>query len=269
MTPADTQLSAAPRPRVGIPWRISSEEDKATTGGQMGKPGKTKDYMEAVEKAGGEAVLVSLRDREERNRLISTLDAFVLPGSQADVEPREYGAVNRGLSEPADPLREEADRAILKHAFGEKKPVLAICYGFQMLNVYHGGTLVQDIHAELKDTGKKLERHRKRDAPPSADDPWHGLTLEPDSRLVRLAGGPEARVNSSHHQAIEKLGKNLRVTAYATDGIIEAVEWNGDSNWVVGVQWHPERMPDDVLAQRLFQDFVAAARAREVVAQKT
>ena len=269
MTRTEPQPNIGRRPRVGVPWRISSEEDKAKAAGQMGKPGKTKDYLEAVEKAGAEGVLVSLKDREERTRLLPTLDAFVLPGSQADVEPREYGAVNRGLSEPADPLREETDRAILKHAFAEKKPVLAICYGFQMLNVYNGGSLVQDIHTELKDTGKKLERHRKRDAPPSVDDPWHAVTLEPDSCLVRLAGGPQARVNSSHHQAIEKLGKNLRITAHATDGIIEAVESTGDSNWIVGVQWHPERMPEDPLAQRLFQDFVAAARAREAVAQKT
>jgi putative glutamine amidotransferase len=186
------------------------------------------------------------------------------------VEPREYGAVNRGLSEAADLLREETDRMILKHAFAEKKPVLAICYGFQMLNVYNGGSLIQDIHTELKGTGKKLERHRKKDAPPSADDPWHGVTLEPDSRLVTLASGFDARVNSSHHQAIDKLGRDLKITARATDGIIEGVEWTGDSNWVVGVQWHPERMQGEAFAERLFREFIAvAASARNTVAHKT
>jgi putative glutamine amidotransferase len=269
MTPADPHPSTANRPRVGIPWRASDDEEKARTAGPTGKIGKTEDYVKAVEKAGGEGIIITLKDREERTRLIPTLDAYVLPGSQADVDPGEYGSINRGLSAPADPQREETDRAILKHAFAEKKPVLAICYGFQILNVYYDGTLIQDIQTELKDSGGKLERHRKKDPPPSADDPWHGVTLEPESRLVTLANGSVARVNSSHHQAINKLGHDLRITARATDGIIEGIEWTGDSNWVVGVQWHPERMPDDPLAQRLFEQFVAAARAREAVVHET
>jgi putative glutamine amidotransferase len=75
-------------------------------------------------------------------------------------------------------------------------------------------------------------------------------------------------VNSSHHQAVERVGKGLQVTAHAPDGTIEAVEWTGDSNWVVGVQWHPERMFGDAFSERLFRDFVAAAsQARSPVAQ--
>jgi putative glutamine amidotransferase len=260
MNPRAPQVEKIKRPRVGIPWRTSAEEDKAKTTGLMGK---SKDYLDAVEKAGGEAVAVPLRDPEERNRLIPTLDAYVLPGSPADVEPSEYGAENRGLSEPADLAREETDRAILKHAFSEKKPVLAICYGCQTLNVYLGGSLIQDIHTELGNTDKKLERHRKKDEPPSSTDPIHGAAFESDSRLADVAGSTQARINSSHHQAIEKPGKNLRVTAHATDGVIEGVEWTGDSNWVVGVQWHPERMTmtGDAFSERLFSDFVAAARS--------
>ncbi len=173
--------------------------------------------------------------------------------------------MNRGLSAPADPLRDETDRAILKHALAEKKPVLAICYGCQLLNVYLGGTLIQDLRAEIG----TVTPHRKKDVGPEAkEDPIHGATLEAGSRLASIAGRTEAAVNSSHHQAIAQLGKNLHVTAHAPDGTIEAVEWTGDSNWVVGVQWHPERMPDDPLAQRLFEQFVAAARAREAVAHK-
>jgi putative glutamine amidotransferase len=270
MAPTSPQPSAANRPRVGIPWRISDDEDKARSAGPKGKIGKTEDYLKAVEKAGGEGIIITLKDEVERNRLIPTLDAFVLPGSQADVEPGEYGAANQGLSQPADPLREETDRAVLKHALTEKKPVLAICYGFQMLNVYRGGSLIQDLQTELKDQGMKLERHRKKDAPPSAEDPWHAVTLEPDTRLIRLATGPGARVNSSHHQAINKLGRDLKIAARATDGIIEGVEWTGDSNWVVGVQWHPERMPGNAFAERLFREFVAAAASvRNTIAHKT
>lgn len=266
MSPTDTQQSTVHRPRVGIPWRTAAEEDKAKAAGLRGK---TEDYLKAVEGAGAKGVLVPLKDEKERNRLIPTLDAFVLPGSPADVEPREYGSVNRGLSEPADPLREETDRAILKHAFAEKKPVLAICYGCQLLNVYLGGTLIQDLRAEAATT----TAHRKKDLvaegnPEPKEDPTHAATLEAGSRLAELAGDRQAVVNSSHHQAIQEPGKNLLITSRASDGTIEGVEWTGDSNWVVGVQWHPERMFGDAFSERLFRDFVAAANARSTIAAR-
>lgn len=268
MSLIDTHQSASHRPRVGIPWRTSTDEDQARTTGQHGK---TEDYLRAVERAGAEGVILPLKDRKERDRLIPTLDAFVLPGSPADVEPQSYGAVNRGLSAPADAAREEADRAVLRHAFAAKKPVLAICYGCQLLNVYLGGTLIQDLKAE---TGT-VTPHQKKDLvsegePEPKDDPAHPAKFESGSRLGALAGSSRAAVNSSHHQAIQEPGKDLRVTSRASDGTIEAVEWTGDSNWVTGVQWHPERMLEDAFSERLFSDFVAAAaKAREVIAHKT
>jgi putative glutamine amidotransferase len=241
------------RPRVGIPWRTSEEE------AQRNFP-KIANYQEAVRKAGGEPVLVSLNDRQEQGRVIPTMDAFVLPGSPADVKPEEYGAVNDGLSAPADSPREEADRAILAHAFAEKKPVLAICYGCQLLNVYLGGTLIQDVRAELGTT----TAHGKKDVPASTkEDPVHRATFAAGSRLAELAAG-STEINSSHHQAIRQPGKNLQVTAHSSDGVVEGVEWTGDSNWVIGVQWHPERMFGDAFSERLFRDFVAAARGAAV-----
>jgi len=254
MTPAETQRNTAHRPRVGIPWRTSAEEGNVMSGGPRGR---TEDYLKAVERAGAEGILIPLKDQDERNRLIPTLDAFVLPGSSADVAPSEYGAVDRGLSAPADLPREETDRAILRHALAEKKPVLAICYGCQLLNVYQGGTLIQDLRAETGTTTP----HRKKDLVPEADqDPVHGATFDPGSRLASIAGRTEAAINSAHHQAIATPGKNLRVTSRAADGTVEGVEWTGDSNWVVGVQWHPERMFGDAFSERLFREFVSAAR---------
>jgi putative glutamine amidotransferase len=220
MNPAATSGSTAHRPRVGIPWRTSRDETKGS---------RPEDYEQAVRRAGGEPILLSLANPVELRGILPSLDAFVLPGSPADVEPTEYGAANGGLSAPADLPREEADRAVLKHALAEKKPVLAICYGCQMLNVYLGGTLIQDLRTEMGTTTP----HRKKDiAPEPASDPQHGATFEPGSRL-----------------------------AHAGDGTVEGVEWTGDSNWVTGVQWHPERMFGDAGAERLFSDFIAAARA--------
>jgi putative glutamine amidotransferase len=245
MSPQDSS-----RPRVGIPWRTSEEE-------AQGNRPKIANYEEAVRKAGGEPVLIPLADQEQQERLIPDMDAFVLPGSPADVDPGEYGQVDHGKSAPADLPREQADRAILEHAFAQKKPVLAICYGCQLLNVYLGGTLIQDIRSELGTT----TAHRKKDLTPEPqNDPIHGAQFEGGSRLAEIAGSGAAEINSSHHQAIARPGRNLRVTAHSTDGIIEGVEWTGDANWVTGVQWHPERMFGDAFSERLFRAFVVAAR---------
>jgi putative glutamine amidotransferase len=259
MSPATTSGRASFRPRVGIPWRTSQEEAE-------GNRPKIRNYEDAVRRAGGEPVLLPLSDPLELERALPTLDGFVLPGSPADVEPAEYGAVNRGLSAPSDLAREAADRTVLKHAFAEQKPVLAICYGCQLLNVYLGGTLIQDLRAE---TGTSVP-HRKKDlVPEPKKDPRHPAAFDQGSRLAAITGGTRGEVNSSHHQAIATPGKSLRVTAHAGDGTIEGVEWTGDANWVVGVQWHPERMFGDAAAERLFADFVVAARnARKVVTQK-
>ena len=250
MTPASPNL-----PRIGIPWRTSQEES------EQRRP-KVQDYENAILAAGAEPVVLSLRDHAGLKEQLASLDGFVLPGSPADVEPREYGATDKGKSAPPDLPRERTDRAILDHAFAEKKPVLAICYGCQLLNVYLGGTLIQDLRSE---TGTSLP-HRKKDVRPMAlSDPQHEVRFEPDSRLAELARASQAMVNSSHHQSVEQPGRQLRVTGKTKDGIVESVEWTGDKNWVTGVQWHPERMPSDPLAQRLFAELVKAAKSAKKV----
>jgi putative glutamine amidotransferase len=243
-------LHDANRPRIGVPWRTAEEE-------RAGNLPKIRSYLDAVEKAGGSPELLSLGDPERLERQILGLDGFVLPGSPADVEPAEYGAVNQGQSEPADLPRERTDRAILSHAFQAQKPVLAICYGCQLLNVYLGGTLVQDLQSE---TGTQLP-HRKKDIVPEAvDDPRHAVSFTAGSRLAKMARGMNAVVNSSHHQSVLKPGRQLQISGLASDGTVESVEWTGDANWVVGVQWHPERMAGDALADQLFAALVTAAK---------
>jgi putative glutamine amidotransferase len=246
MTPASPNL-----PRIGMPWRTSQEESEQI------RP-KVQDYENAVREAGGEPVLLSLGAGAGLKEQLGALDGFVLPGSPADVDPGEYGANNNGRSASPDLPRERTDRAILDHAFGEKKPVLAICYGCQLLNVYLGGTLIQDLRSE---TGTTVA-HRKKDVWPIAlSDPKHEVHFEAGSRLAEMAGAPQAVVNSSHHQSVEQPGRQLRITGKANDGIVESVEWTGNENWVIGVQWHPERMPGDPLAQRLFSELVKAAKS--------
>jgi putative glutamine amidotransferase len=248
---------------VGIPWRTTQEQREGTRE-------KLDYYFRAVRKAGAEPLEVSLEQSpEELARQLERLDAFVLPGSPADVNPSRYGAPKHPKTNILDPNRDATDEAILTHAISASKPVLAICYGCQLLNVHLKGSLIQDI-PDMRPDRPQAVPHGTTDLSAGAkgDDQQHDAVLSPGSLLAKLAGSTSAHINSSHHQAIDKPGEKLRVTAHAPDGTIEAVEWTGDSNWVVGVQWHPERMPDDPFAQHLFQQFVAAARAREPVARK-
>jgi putative glutamine amidotransferase len=238
------------KPRVGIPYRTRNEELK-------GDRAKYEKYLQSVLRAGGEPVEISLSlSPDELKKLEDSLDAIVLTGSPADVNPSLYGIARNPASAEADPDRERTDFALLEHAFTEAKSVLAICYGTQSLNVFLGGTLIQDIPSELHTEIQHPWSNRDKGAP----EPFHIARIEPGSRLSELAAADEVRVNSSHHQSVLKPGHNLRIVARAADGVIEGVEWTGDSNWVTGVQWHPERMVEsDSLAQRLFGSLVAAA----------
>jgi putative glutamine amidotransferase len=206
-------------------------------------------------------VEISLQlSREPLEKLVSSLEAFVLSGGPADVEPKRYRAERSPLSAAADPDRERTDLQVLAHAFTGHKPVLAICYGVQILNVFLGGTLIQDIAAE---THSAIEHQWKnRDA--GVPEPHHPAQLHPDSRLARLSGAARVQINSSHHQSIRNAATGLRVAAVAPDGIIEGVEFLGDDDWVTGVQWHPERMEQDPLSSGLFRELVGVAREARV-----
>lgn len=244
----------ASRPRIGVPYRTRKEE--------LTNQRESYDkYLGAICIAGGIPVEISLGwSPEQIAKAAEGVDGFILSGSPADVEPSLFHAARHEKAAEADPDRERTDFALLDHGFRQHKPVLAICYGIQSLNVYLGGSLVQDIPSEVQ---TKLQHSwPKHDGP----EPHHAATFEAGSRLAQLAGGTEAKVNSSHHQSILEPGKNLRVVAHAPDGVIEAVEWTGDDNWVTGVQWHPERMvfQQDPLAVELFRQFMSAARKTAV-----
>jgi putative glutamine amidotransferase len=240
-------------PRVGVPWRAATEE-------AVNQREKIGNYIRAVEQAGGEAVLVSLAmPSDELKRQAEELDAVLLTGSPADVDPAHFRARRHRATADSDAARERTDFALLEHALGAGKPVLAICYGIQSLNVFLGGSLIQDIPSEL---GSKICHSPEKDGllnETAPVDSIHGACFDP-GRVLNLSGATQAEVNSSHHQSVLEPGRGLRITAHAPDGVVEAVEWTGDSNWVVGVQWHPERMPDDALARALFRDLISAAR---------
>lgn len=238
------------RPRIGIPYRTLKEQ-------RNGVEEKLAPYLRSVERAGGEALPIALGlPAREVQKQARQLDGIVLPGSPADVDPARYAARRHPQTADADFDREATDLALLRHCFGEGKPILAICYGVQILNVYLGGSLIQDIASEIQTTVEHAWAGRER----GEREPFHGVRMEAGSRAGCASREQEGQVNSSHHQAIGEPGRGLRVAARASDGIIEAVDWTGDGNWVTGVQWHPERMDADPVAQQLFAGLVAAAR---------
>ena len=235
------------RPLVGVPWRTVKQERARDLR-------LNRDYLRAVRAAGGRPVQVSLRMPPAKlKQLAKSLDAFVLPGSPADVNPKRYRTKSHAKSAKPDVRRENTDFALLKHALPAGKPVLAICYGIQSLNVFLGGSLIQDIPSSLR----RPLVHSNRD---HQEDATHAVRITA-GRLAQLAGRAKVTVNSLHHQSVRRPGRGLRVTARAKDGVIEAVEWTRGPGWVVGVQWHPERMPDDALAKKLFRRLVSEARA--------
>jgi putative glutamine amidotransferase len=241
MTPANE------RPRVGVPWRTAIEEAE-------GRRAAYDRYLAAIRAGGSEPVELSLcAPVAELAAQAASLDALVLPGAPADVDPQWYHTARSPRCHAADPLREQADFALLDAAFAARKPVLAICYGMQSLNVWLGGRLFQDISEEFETAIEHAWPDRSR------PEPHHPVRLAPGSRLAALAGAAEVRVNSSHHQAVSMLGRGLRLAAEAPDAIIEAVELAADGHWVAGVQWHPERSPDDALTRALFAELTAAA----------
>jgi len=249
------------KPRIGVPWRTAAEEKE-------GRRAKLDFYLQAIAAAGGEPVEISLQSaggfsREKAEELARALDGFVLTGSPADVNPEWYHGARHAETAPADAQREQTDFAILDVAFNESKPVLAICYGCQSLNVWRGGNLFQHIPAEIPNP----LQHSK----PGDYNIFHAVAIEPDSGLARIAeqagaASAEATVNTSHHQSVLRAGRDLRIVARAPDGVVEALEYTGADNWVLGVQWHPEVMAEDPLAQALFGELIAACRAEKSVA---
>lgn len=208
-------------------------------------------YLKAIEAAGGEPVTISLDSTpEEVARQVSGCAAILLPGSKADVDPQKYGARKHPATAPADPPRDAADELLLQDAYSQRKPILGICYGLQALNVWRSGTLEQHIETPVQHTGN------------SAQAAHHALVM-PGSLLASLthdSSNPIA-VNSSHHQAAEKLGDGLRVAARCPeDQVIEAIEGVDPEHPVLAVQWHPERSSEtDAVSRRLFEWLVHSA----------
>ncbi|MGH9881571.1 MAG: gamma-glutamyl-gamma-aminobutyrate hydrolase family protein, partial [Pyrinomonadaceae bacterium] len=225
-------------------------------------------YSEAVEAAGGAPVHVSLiPDPDYIAAIAQQLHGVLLPGSDSDVDPLRYGHEPHRALGSVHKIKDETDLLVLAEIERRGLPLFAICFGMQILNVFRGGTLIQDIASQIPGAIKH-EQGRPRDRPS------HRVKLVHGSLLSSLAGDDSAIVNSHHHQAVETVGRELVATAWTSDGLIEALEETRSDRFTLAVQWHPELgWKNDSLSQSLFRRFVSEARqysgSRERIYQKT
>ena len=217
-------------------------------------------YVEALRAAGALPWLIPLipHDPATMHAIFEKLDGVFLTGG-VDVDPACYGEPKTALCGSTDPDRDAVELMLLHHAMGRHIPVLAVCRGIQIINVALGGTLYQDVSAQVPAS-------MKHDYFPTAVSPSrsylaHDVLIEAGSRLSDIVGRRVAPVNSMHHQAIKTLANGLAPTAHAPDGIIEAVEGT-NGQYLVAVQWHPEELAETQPGMKnLFDSFVTAAVA--------
>ena len=209
-------------------------------------------YLDAILAAGGLPILLPASlPLAALPELVARYDGFVLSGG-GDVDPALYGGRLDAAVHSIDPERDAFERSLITLVLEADKPLLAICRGVQILNVALGGSLHEDIPSQLP----AALRHDWYPNYPR-DYLVHKVEIEPGSRLAGILGTHTLRTNSLHHQAIRQPAPGLKVVGRAEDGVIEAVELPG-KRFAIGVQWHPECLPEEPAMQRLFKAFVSA-----------
>lgn len=242
------------RPKIGITMRLDHETRRFYLG---------RDYAEAIEAAGGTPIHIALIPREEFiSDIVSTLDGILLPGSASDLDPAYWNEDPHPKLGRVVPEKDQTDLMVLRLAEERNLPVFGICFGMQSLNVSRGGSLIQDIESDIKEPVQHQQGiPRERNS--------HSIKIAAGSILERSLGvvSLTTKVNSHHHQAIRNVGKHLRPTAWANDGVIEGIEETREGRFAMGVQWHPElSWAGDELSANLFRMFVyeCSARGRSV-----
>jgi len=253
-TPPDLQpeREAAMRPVIGI---TCSFGESSSSPGRL-RMSLNAAYMDAIYAANGLPCPLPLPPEPDPaclDELLARCDGLLLTGGN-DVHPQRYGEAPHPKTEPMHPRRDAFEIELFRRADTLKKPILAICLGFQVLYVGRGGKLIQHI--------PDFERPNAvaHSAAPGASA-YHPVRIVPDSHLARVVGATEIETNSRHHQAVhvDHQGRGLRAVAFAPDGILEGSE-DMDGRFLLAVQWHPEDMIDRPEHLRLFQALVEAAR---------
>jgi len=207
-------------------------------------------YLRAIELAGGLPVVMPPLELDAVEPLLERLCGICLSGGP-DLDPASYSERARPEVGPTEPALDRFELAVARAADASDLPILAICRGAQALNVARGGTLHQHLPADLE---SPIDHRQSQ----PGDQPTHDVDIAPDSLLASALGITHARVNSFHHQAPKRLGRDLRAVAWAPDGVIEGLE-DTDHAFVLGVQWHAEGIVNLPEQRALFSEFVGAA----------
>lgn len=215
------------------------------------------EYIEAIRRgAGAFPLLIPSTDSPlDPAAILAQVDGLLFSGAPSNVAPIQYGQTARPGTE-MDEIRDATSLPLLRAAISNGKPVLAICRGFQELNVALGGSLHQHVH----EIPGRLDHREPADVSREMEyAPAHPIEIVPDGLLARLSGQSQAKVNSLHHQGIDRLAPGLKAEAHAPDGQIEAVSMPGAKAFLLGVQWHPEwQFARDPLSLALFRGFGAS-----------
>ncbi|MGH7681513.1 MAG: gamma-glutamyl-gamma-aminobutyrate hydrolase family protein [Candidatus Eiseniibacteriota bacterium] len=216
-------------------------------------------YVDLVARNGGLPVILPLAATlEEAREVVGRVDGVLLTGGE-DIDPARYGQAVRRPELLGVSRRNDSDAYYARATQERGTPALGICLGIQVMNVEFGGSLLQHIPEDLPGS---LEHEEEDEV---HDNPEHSVAIEDGTILARILGGGAAVVNSFHHQSVDHVAPGFRVAARSSDGVVEAIE-RGDHPFYMGVQWHPERMPDAPPTRRLVGAFLDAARGAPVKA---
>lgn len=246
---------ASSRPLIGMP------ADRRMVGAHPFHMVGEKYARAVLDAAGGVPVLIpALADELGFEELLSRFDGLVFTGSPSNVEPHHYEGAPSEPGTLHDPARDATALPLIRRAIGAGVPVLGICRGFQEMNVAFGGTLHQKLH----EVPGHLDHRDDATQPLEVQyGPAHDVTLEPGGVLRTLSASERVKVNSLHHQGIERLGEGLVVEARAPDGVVEAFRVGGARQFALAVQWHPEwKVMSNPFARALFATFGDACRMR-------
>jgi putative glutamine amidotransferase len=221
-------------------------------------------YVQTLAEVGAVPWLVPLltHDTGTLREIYDRMDGLFLTGG-VDVDPSCYGEDRHPLCGRTDPDRDAVELQLVRWAIDDRKPVLAVCRGFQVLNVAFGGTLFQDVGDQYP-RAIKHDHFPQPDGRPPRDYLSHDIRVAPGSRLAEYLGKDQSPVNSMHHQGIKRLAPGLAASAWAPDGLIEGIEGT-NGQFLIAVQWHPEELAgNDAGMRRLFSAFIEASTQKAV-----
>lgn len=240
------------QPIVGISGSIIIDTDSSFPGYQRSYVND--DYVDSVIQAGGVPFIIPFNtNKDVIKKEIAQLDALILSGGH-DVDPANYNEEPRQKLTTTFPKRDTFDFLLIKYAEEQNIPILGICRGFQILNVYHGGTIIQDLsYAE-----HELLRHSQ---PAGPTVQTHSLNVQPNTLFEKIFNKKQIRVNSFHHQVLNQVAQHFEVGLIAPDGVVEGYQNLQYSNLEFGVQFHPEMLHRiDHNAQTIFQLLINKAK---------